>query len=129
MAETAFVLIAHGAREASWALPLRRVRDAVAARAPGLRVELAFLGLMPPGLAECVETLAAEGFGRILVVPLFIARGGHLMHDVPRELEELRQKHPGVAFELAPPVGEAEAVVQAMAAHVLDMASRAANRP
>lgn len=126
MAETAFVLIAHGAREAAWALPLRRVRDAVAARAPGLRVELAFMELMPPDLAECVEKLVGEGFVRILVVPLFIARGGHLIHDVPQQLDELHRQHPGVTFELAPPVGEAEAVVQAMAGHVLDMAGRAA---
>ena len=78
MSDTAFVLIAHGAREASWALPLRRVADSVVAQAPELRVELAFMELMPPDLAECVEKLVAEGFVRILVVPLFIARGGHI---------------------------------------------------
>ena len=122
MAETAFTLIAHGAREPAWALPLRRVADSVVAQAPDLRVELAFMELMPPDLGECAEKLVAEGFRRILVVPLFIARGGHLMRDIPEQLAGLHQKHPAVTFELAPPVGESDAVVKAMAGHVLNMA-------
>ena len=101
---------------------LLRVRDAVTARAPDLRVELAFMELMPPGLSDCVQKLSAEGFKRILVVPLFIARGAHLMHDIPEQIEALRQEYPGVSFELTAPVGESDAVVQAMAGHVLDMA-------
>ena len=126
MAGTAFILIAHGAREASWALPLRRVADSVVAQAPELRVELAFMELMPPDLGECAEKLVAEGFRRILVVPLFIARGGHLTRDIPQQLDALHQRHPQVTFELAPPVGEADAVVQAMAGHVLNMARQSA---
>ena len=124
MAETALILIAHGAREPAWALPLRRVCDAVTARAPELRVELAFMELMSPDLGECAEKLVAEGFARIRVVPLLIARGGHLTRHVPQQLDDLRRKHPQVAFELAPPVGEADAVVQAMAGHVLNMAGQ-----
>ena len=100
MSDTAFVLIAHGAREASWALPLRRVADSVVAQAPELRVELAFMELMPPDLGECAEKLVAEGFRRIMVVPLFIARGGHLMRDVPEQLAALHQKYPAVTFDL-----------------------------
>lgn len=125
MSQTAFILIAHGAREPAWALPLRRVCDSVVAQAPELRVELAFMELMPPDIVECAEKLVAEGYRRILVVPLFIARGGHLTRDVPQQLDELHQKHPQVTFELAPPVGEADAVVQAMAGHVLNMARQA----
>ena len=98
MSDTAFVLIAHGAREASWALPLRRVADSVVAQAPELRVELAFMELMPPDLGECAEKLVAEGFRRIMVVPLFIARGGHLMRDVPEQLAALHQKYPATKF-------------------------------
>ena len=122
MSDTAFVLIAHGAREASWALPLRRVADSVVAQAPELRVELAFMELMPPDLGECAEKLVAEGFRRIMVVPLFIAQGGHLKNDVPRLIDALCARHPAVELVLVPPVGEAESVVQAMAAHVATLA-------
>jgi sirohydrochlorin cobaltochelatase len=119
--KSAFILLAHGAREAAWSGTPRRVRDRILAQAPGLRVELAFIGQMPPDLGECVDKLAAEGFERIRVMPLFIAQGAHLTRAVPQGLEELRRKHPEVRLDLLPPVGEAESVVQAMAAHVLGL--------
>jgi sirohydrochlorin cobaltochelatase len=62
-----------------------------------------------------------EGFDRIVIVPMFIAQGGHLKNDLPLILNELRQNNPDVLFELAGPVGEAESIVQAMAAHVLTL--------
>jgi len=119
MPRTALILFAHGARDPEWAAPMRRVCAAVRARAPDLRVEPAFLEFMIPDLRDCAEALLAEGFERIVVVPLFIAQGGHLRHDVPRLLDELRQRNPLARFELRAAIGEAENVVQAMASHVL----------
>lgn len=123
MPKTALILFAHGARDPEWASPMRRVCAAVNAQAPALRVELAFLEFMSPELAPCAEALLAEGFERIVVLPMFIARGGHLKRDVPLLLDELRSRHPQVRFELATAVGEAEPIVQAMAAHVLALAA------
>ena len=119
MPRTALILFAHGARDPEWAAPMRRVCAAVRARAPDLRVEPAFLEFMIPDLRDCAEALLAEGFERIVVVPLFIAQGGHLRHDVPRLLDELRQRNPLARFELRAAIGEAESVVRAMASHVL----------
>ncbi len=119
MSKTALILFAHGARDPEWASPVRRVQAAVLARAPALRVELAFLEFMAPALGECAESLLAEGFERIVVVPMFIARGGHLKSDVPRLLSALRLRHPQARFDLAEVIGEVDSVVQAMAAHVL----------
>lgn len=120
----ALILFAHGARDPEWASPMRRVRAAVQAQSPGLRVELAFLEFIAPTLRDCAESLLAEGCGRIVVLPMFIAQGGHLKNDVPLLLEELRQLHPQARFELAGAVGEADSVVQAMAAHVLALAGK-----
>lgn len=125
MSDTAFMLIAHGARETAWAHPLRRIRDSVADGAPGVRVELAFMELMSPDIAECTRQLVAEGVRAIRVVPLFIARGGHLVRDVPEQLEALRALYPGVDLRLLGPVGEAESVMRAMAEHVLDLVAEA----
>jgi len=122
MSRTAFILFAHGARDPEWANPMRRVCAAIRARAPGLRVELAFLEFMAPALAECAEALLAEDFQRIVVLPMFIAQGGHLKSDVPLLLATLQARHPHARFELAGAIGEAESVVQAMAAHVLALA-------
>ena len=45
-----------------------------------------------------------------------------LKNDVPPLLDELRRLHPQTRFELADAVGEADSIVQAMAAHVLALA-------
>jgi sirohydrochlorin cobaltochelatase len=119
--KNALILIAHGARDPDWALPLRRVYEAVKAQRPDQRVELAFLDFMHPDLHESAQSLLAEGFNEIVVVPLFLAQGGHLKKDIPEILDELRLHNPQVSFELTGPVGEAESVVQAMAAYVLSL--------
>lgn len=123
MPGTAIILFAHGARDPEWAAPLRRVCAAVRMQAPGLRVEMAFLELLTPGLLDCVESLLAEGFERVVVLPMFIAQGGHLKRDVPRLIDELRERNPQARIEMSCAVGEAESVVQAMAAHVLALAA------
>lgn len=111
----ALILFAHGARDPAWAEPVRRVQAAVRAIDPAVRVEVAFLEFMAPTLADCGAALADEGFGRIVVLPMFIAQGGHLKRDVPELLADLQSRYPGTSFELAKAVGENEAVIRAMA--------------
>lgn len=123
MKKTALILFAHGSRDPDWPSPLRRVRSAVLTGSPGLRVELAFLEFITPSLQDCVSTMVSEGFDRIIIVPMFIAQGGHLKNDLPLIVDELRARFPSVVFEMPGPVGEAESVVQAMAAHVLGLST------
>lgn len=123
MTKTALVLFAHGARDPEWASPLRRVIAAARVHSPDLRMEAAFLEFMAPTLRDCAETLVHEGFERIVVVPMFMAQGGHLKRDVPLLLDELRARHPHIRFEQPCPVGEAESIVQAMAQHVIALAA------
>lgn len=117
--KSALILFAHGARDPELAAPMRRVQDAVRALQPDVRVELAFLEFMTPTLAECAETLLAEGCDKLTVVPMFIAQGGHLKRDVPALIEQLRSTRKSVEISLLPAIGEQESVVQAMAAAAL----------
>ena len=119
---TAIILFAHGARDPEWANPLRRVQAAIRQRAGDVAVELAFLELMAPTLPDCAATLVAGGVSNILVLPMFIAQGGHLKRDVPEMLALLRSTHPEVRFSLAGAIGENEIVVQAMAEAALKSA-------
>ena len=122
MPTTALVLFAHGSRDPEWASPMRRVCARLSAQAPALRVELAFLEFLPPNLRDTAETLVGEGFARIVVLPMFIAQGGHLKRDLPLLLDELRAQHPQTTFEQAAALGDADSIVQAIAAHVLALA-------
>jgi sirohydrochlorin cobaltochelatase len=118
----ALILFAHGARDPAWAGPLERLREAVLLRAPGLDVELAFLEFLTPTLPEAIDRAVARGATRIGVVPVFLAQGGHVRRDVPAMLEAAASRHPAVTIHLQPVLGEAQAVLDAMAAVVVQEA-------
>ena len=119
---TAIILFAHGARDPEWAGPLRRVQAAIRQQTGEMPVELAFLEFMTPTLSDCTATLIAGGANNILVVPMFIAQGGHLKRDVPEMMARLRSTHPEARFSLAGAIGENDAVIRAMADATLKLA-------
>lgn len=111
----ALVLFAHGARDPEWANPMRAVQALVAAELSAVDVRLAFLEFMTPSLSEAVQQAVAGGAARVIVLPMFIARGGHLRRELPEMIEHLRNLYPAIEFSLAPVIGEQARVIQAMA--------------
>jgi sirohydrochlorin cobaltochelatase len=119
---TALILFAHGARDPEWANPMRRVQAAICQRATDMPVALAFLEFLTPTLPETAAQLVAQGCDKIVVMPMFIARGGHLKNDLPGIIDLLRSTYPTVEFCLGGAIGEDESVVQAMAVATLKFA-------
>lgn len=120
--ERAVVLFGHGARDPQWAEPMERTRARLCDMTPGLAVELAYLELMRPTLAEAIERLVAGGASRITVVPMFLAAGGHLKRDLPALIEAERARHPACEITQAPALGEADEMVTAMARYARECA-------
>jgi sirohydrochlorin cobaltochelatase len=112
---TAILLFAHGARDPSWAEPFRRMVARLGEKQSGTRVELAFLESMSPTLEAAVAGLAAEDIGRITVVPLFLAQGGHLKQDLPRLLDDIRRQYPSLRIDVTPAIGDSEDLTNAIA--------------
>ena len=124
------LLFAHGARDPLWARPFQAVaahcRQA-RGEAPGLpeadsRVALAFLEFMQPTLVDAGARLAGAGCTQVDIVPLFLGAGGHVRKDLPALVAQLEAAHPGVQWHLRRAVGEADAVVQALAGVALGAA-------
>ncbi|MDC8757666.1 sirohydrochlorin chelatase [Janthinobacterium fluminis] len=115
MERRAMILFAHGARAASWVEPFERLRALTQARLPGVAVSLAFLELMEPRLPQAVAGLAAAGVTQLTVVPVFLGQGGHVLHDLPLMVAQLRLDHPHVAIEVAEAIGENAGVLAAIA--------------
>jgi sirohydrochlorin cobaltochelatase len=122
---SAVVLLAHGARDPNWAQPLEGIRTRLERALPGLAVRLAFLEFMPPTLDQAVAAVVADGARVIDVVPVFIARAGHVKRDLPLLVGELERVHPGVEIRLAEAVGEAEPVMDAIARWIASLVARA----
>ena len=122
---TGLLLFAHGARDPQWARPFEAVAARCRAQRGDARVQLAFLEFMAPDLVAGGNALVAAGCTVVDVVPLFLGAGGHVRKDLPVLLARLQEAHPAVRFSLRPAVGEADALVAAMAEVALD-ASRPA---
>lgn len=119
MNEKAIILFAHGARNPDWAKPLEAIRDAMIAREPSARVELAYLEFLPPTLPEAIDRFAAAGYRDLTIVPIFMAQGGHTKRDLPALLAAAGERHPDLRIGLATPIGEAAPVVAAIAEYAL----------
>lgn len=112
------ILFAHGARDPEWARPFERLRASLVTRSPDVPVSLAYLEFMQPDLGDAVAARIAAGATVIDVVPVFMAQGAHLKRDLPKLVGELEARFPQVTFHLRPPVGESQAVLDAIAAHI-----------
>ena len=122
MGSQAVILLAHGARDPSWATPFEAVAARVRERAPEAIVELAFLELMAPTLEAAAAALVARGCTHVAVVPAFLGMGGHVRRDVPAQVAQLRDAHSNVAWILHDALGETPHVIAALADATVDLA-------
>jgi sirohydrochlorin cobaltochelatase len=113
------ILFGHGSRTAEYVRPFERIRMAMLAQQPDAVVEVGFLELTRPSLDESIECLVGRGVTTIVIVPVFIGPGRHVLKDLPHLAANATGRHPGLAITLAPPVGETEEVIDAMARFAL----------
>ena len=112
--KSALILFAHGARDPRWAQPFQRLQIMTQANLPEVRVELAFLEFMTPALTDLVPQLIAEGYEKVLVAPIFLGQGGHVLRDLPLMINQLRETYPNLELEQLDAVGEDTLVLQSI---------------
>ncbi len=118
---TGIILFAHGARDPNWARPLERLKRMLAERMPEAIVEPAFLEHMQPSLEDAAADLIGRGATELSIVPVFIANGGHLREDLPKRVDSLTAKHPGIPVRIAPPIGEVDTILSAISGWIEGM--------
>ncbi len=123
MNELAIILFAHGARDPEWAAPFGVIQRQLQAARPEVQVELAFQDFMTPTLDAAVAQAAARGAKRAVLVPLFMAQGGHLKQDLPLLVGKIRERHPQLELQLMPAIGDVPEILQAIGDWVLRGAS------
>lgn len=116
---TAIVLFGHGARNAAYVEPFRRIRAAMLAREPFAQVEIGFLELSQPTLEEAIAALIGHGAKHIRIVPIFFAPGRHVLKDLPERAAAAMDRHPELEIEITDAVGTIPAVIEAMAEYAL----------
>lgn len=109
------VLFGHGARDPRWADTMKALAERIGALDPELPLQLAFLEFMSPDLSAAVDLLVAQGVRSIVVAPVFLAAGGHVLRDLPDRLAAIAERHPGLRVTVEPALGSHLSVIDAMA--------------
>jgi len=112
---SAIVLFAHGARDPEWAQPFEKIRQHLQQTLPATTVAIAYLECMQPTLDEAISNLSAQGIHHITLIPMFLARGGHLKKDLPALLANIQQQHTELTLHISPAIGEVEDVLCSLA--------------
>ncbi|MFC9732650.1 sirohydrochlorin chelatase [Streptomyces roseolus] len=110
VAAPVLVAVGHGSRDPRARATLARLLDRVRELRPGLDVRLAHIELNAPLLDDTLAALAAEGREAVLV-PLLLAPGHHVTHDLPAALAAV----PGLRARVADPLGPHPLLVEALA--------------
>ena len=108
------VLFAHCSRSARWSAPFEELAVTVAAKVGSDAVTLAYLDLCEPSLEEVAAVAVRDGIDRLRILPLFMSGRGHVLRDLPARCEAVRERHPELAIEILPAVGEHPRVIAAI---------------
>ncbi|MCH8829426.1 MAG: CbiX/SirB N-terminal domain-containing protein [Planctomycetes bacterium] len=102
---TAVLLIAHGSRRPEANADLVELAELVRSRRRLDAVEIAYLEIAQPSIAEGARNCVARGVKRVLMLPFFLSAGAHVVDDLERHCRELQSEFPRVEFVVCPPLG------------------------
>lgn len=108
----ALVLIGHGSLKSSSGAAMIRLAARLRAQAVAQQVEAGFLNYSRPTLQECVRKVIHRGANLVQIQPYFLIDGVYVRVDLRREVETLKQHHPGVAFVIGESFGAHPALVE-----------------
>ncbi len=80
------LVVGHGTADTVGAEETREVTRRVALLLPGVPVELGFLEVIGPSIAESLQRLAARGCREVVAAPLLLFNAGHARKDVPEAI-------------------------------------------
>jgi len=121
--KTGVIVLAHGSKVKSGNEGLFKVVEMLRAMGKWDMVDACFLQLAKPGLSEGVKTIVEKGAEKLVVMPLLLFSGNHVLKDIPDEIENEKSKYPEVEFFYARNLGADERIAQ-IAADRIDEATK-----
>jgi sirohydrochlorin ferrochelatase len=108
----ALLIVAHGSRRKDSNDEVRRLADRIRENAgPNFAfVTSSFLEISSPQVDSAIADLADEGVTEITVFPYFLAAGTHVFSDIPKIIEEEKENHPLIHFEILPHLGALQGI-------------------
>ncbi|AEY65217.1 CbiX/SirB N-terminal domain-containing protein [Clostridium sp. BNL1100] len=101
----AILILAHGSREKETLETLHKVTDMTKVQLPEVLIETAYMEFCDINLEKGLDMLIEKGADDITVVPYFLFEGIHIREDIPGEIKEYLEKHPGIKVTLGNTLG------------------------
>lgn len=116
----ALVLIAHGSRRVESNCDIETLANLLAAHPDNAfdTTRYAFLENAMPSIPQVIDQCVNDGAGEIVVVPYFLSPGNHVMRDIPKLIENSRDKYPNVRFNVLEYFGKSRDLVEWLVSHV-----------
>lgn len=112
------VVFTHGSRVKAGNDAMLRLVERLRARLGCEHVEPCFMELGKPLIPVALKKLVRQGCNHIYGYAFFLVPGSHLSEDIPFIFEQTLKKHPGVTWELSPPMMEDPALLDFVAQRI-----------
>lgn len=123
MQTSRLVLMAHGSRDPRWRAPFEALLQQLRHELGADRVALAYMEFASPTLLDIAVGAVRDGVEVLRILPLFLAAGAHVDHDIPSQVDIVRAQFRQLGVEIFNPVGEDPRLVKLL----LEIARESAN--
>lgn len=124
------LLIGHGSRDAPANVEFEQLVARYQARRPEFDLRHGYIELVGPSLADALAAIPGE-CQDVTLLPVFLFAAGHVNHDIPLALAEIRRQRPQARFTVARELGVHPALAEMAierAAEIADVSAAEASR-
>jgi sirohydrochlorin cobaltochelatase len=100
------LLVAHGSRDERWKQPFQALIQRIKRTSPHALVDLCYMEMTTPTADEVLATLDVSHLTHLQILPIFMAAGAHVAHEIEEMKLSIAQRFPHLSVEVLPPIGE-----------------------
>ena len=101
----ALLIVDHGSRRKESNDLLEQIATMMRERFGLGIVHYAHMELGEPTIQQGFDACVTEGAEEVIVFPYFLGTGRHVTTDIPDLVKQAANRHPGIAFRIAEPLG------------------------
>lgn len=118
--ESKLVLFAHGSPDQRWQQSFLNLLHLARQKVGHHQVELAYMEMCEPSLMTVAQLAHQAGIRKLVLLPLFMAAGGHVDRDIPVQAARVAAACDGLEVEILPPIGEHLKVIKVLLSVIQD---------
>ena len=105
MKKESIILLGHGSRRGDANNILKSIVEIIRPKLSEINIEYAFLEFAEPNINDLIGKMAEDNYDLLYVIPYFLYSGNHVSRDIPKLLDEYREKYPHVDIKMGEHLG------------------------